>query len=425
MLQWNRLHAYNAVHVARVLQPLDAQRLRDAVRQCCRQAGLTNLALDRGGRRLEHTDQHNEPALTVLEGGAQPREVVDRQIGREINTPFALSSPMCPVRFFAVCWPAGFELGLTYGHFIADAAPISRLLGLIVRVYLGQARPREAQALQAPVPPLSRTLWPVVWRHGWAWLLSWPGHLACLLRASRPRYADRLDHANGFLSWWLEADQLAGLRQAASQWGVSLNDVFLAGMAKALEPLAMHRIQGRRRMIGLQSIADLRGDLPAHAPEGLGLLLGAFSVFHEPAEGEPLKQAARRLHRQTRCAKRRRLYVRTLLQLRAALPIMAVSSPDRQQKFYRQHYAQWGGLTNLNMDALPQRLGVRDIGAYRRAVSTGPVCPMVWAVTTFRGLLEIGLSYRRTVFDDTTARQCLDRFVQALRHPWTAGPRPL
>jgi len=243
--------------------------------------------------------------------------------------------------------------------------------------------------------------------------MSWPGQLWNLIHAAKPRYADRLDHANGLLTARLEPRPLEALRGAASAWDVSVNDLFLAAMARALEPLAAGRLgKGRRDRLGLDIIADLRGDLPASGGQGLGLLLGSFCVFHKPADGLSLRDLADRLSRQTRRAKRRRVYMRTLAELRAAHWVMGLASPDRQQKFYRQHYAQWGGISNLNLDAARQPPPPAQ--GYRRAVSTGPICPVVWAVTTFHGGLDVSLSFRRTVLDLPAARQCLGRFLRCL-----------
>ena len=416
MLQWNRLHAYNAVHLVTVRLPLDADRLGRAIDECCRQAGLTNVELDSDNRRLIPSAVHTQPGLAVLDGRGNPRGTADARIAMEINQPFTLSGPMCPVRFFAVRWGEQFELGLVYCHFIADASPISRLLGLILRVYAGQAKADEAASLRQPPKPLRGALLAMTLKHGLAWAIGAPGHLANLVRSTKPRYLNRLDGDNAYLSADLQPPQLAGLLERARAWGVSLNDVFMAAMAKTLEEPARQRIApgGRRRLMALSSIADLRPHLNGQAGPGVALLLGSFCVFHTPAQEASLEQVARELSRQSRRARRWRLHVRTLAHLRLSLPIMAHCCPDRQQKFYREHYAQWAGISNINMDASPNRPPPDLACGYRRAVSTGPVCPTVWAVTTSGGRLSISLSYRTTVFGPSAAQACLDRFVSLL-----------
>src|SRR5215213_1398432 len=46
MLQWNELHPYNAVHVGRVVQPLELDRLSRAVNQSLERQGLTGWRLN-------------------------------------------------------------------------------------------------------------------------------------------------------------------------------------------------------------------------------------------------------------------------------------------------------------------------------------------------------------------------------------------
>ena len=72
---------------------------------------------------------------------------------------------------------------------------------------------------------------------------------------------------------------------------------------------------------------------------------------------------------------------------------------ERRQRFYAKAYPVMAGLTSLNVDALWQAGGPsgepRD---YLRAVPTGPLAPLVVAVTTSGSALAFGLSYRRTAF---------------------------
>ena len=46
MLRWRALHPYNAVHVVRLGQPIDAARLEAALREQFESLGLTGLELD-------------------------------------------------------------------------------------------------------------------------------------------------------------------------------------------------------------------------------------------------------------------------------------------------------------------------------------------------------------------------------------------
>ena len=69
----------------------------------------------------------------------------------------------------------------------------------------------------------------------------------------------------------------------------------------------------------------------------------------------------------------------------------------------------------LNVDALWQENGAVDPSPpYVRAVSTGPLAPLVVAVTTAGGALEAGISYRTGAFEDGTVENIADRVLDAL-----------
>jgi hypothetical protein len=81
---------------------------------------------------------------------------------------------------------------------------------------------------------------------------------------------------------------------------------------------------------------------------------------------------------------------------------------------YAKYYPLWGGVTNMHLDALwkPQE-GERPLD-YFRAGSTGPVTPLVLAVTTVNDTVTIGISYRSTVFSTADMELLKNDFLDAL-----------
>jgi hypothetical protein len=66
----------------------------------------------------------------------------------------------------------------------------------------------------------------------------------------------------------------------------------------------------------------------------------------------------------------------------------------------------------MNLNALwPPRPGETPMD-YFRAVSTGPVTPLVLSVTTVRDVVNIGLSHRSTVFPAQNAGQIKNDFLK-------------
>jgi hypothetical protein len=51
-----------------------------------------------------------------------------------------------------------------------------------------------------------------------------------------------------------------------------------------------------------------------------------------------------------------------------------------------------------------------------RAVTTGPVTPLVLSVTTVRDVVNLGITYRPTVFSGLDIGQIKDDFLKMLEH---------
>jgi hypothetical protein len=177
-----------------------------------------------------------------------------------------------------------------------------------------------------------------------------------------------------------------------------VNDLLLALLMKSCTPLAIARATNRRNRISLGCIVNIRKDLPREPFPSFGLHLGSFLITHDLPENQPLRDLATDINRKTSRIKQDRLYLATSLELSLGRFLLAFFSTARQKKLYQKHYPLWGGLTNMNLNSLwPTALGSEPVD-YIRAVSTGPVTPLVLSFTTSGPGANIGLSYRTTVF---------------------------
>jgi hypothetical protein len=178
-----------------------------------------------------------------------------------------------------------------------------------------------------------------------------------------------------------------------------LNDIFLALLLKAISPLAQDRVyDSRRKMISVASIVNIRRDFGLDMQNTFGLFLGSFIVTHAVPEGIHIKHLAEDVRRQTLRIKRYQLYMRTTIGLGLSRLLIPLFSPVRQNKFYPKYYPLWGGITNINLNAFWKH-GDEDIPVdYFRAVSTGPVSPLVFSITTVNDVLNIGVSFKPSVF---------------------------
>jgi hypothetical protein len=411
MLRWRELHPYCASHVIAIAAPLDETRLRGAIAGVLEACGLTGLHLDARRRRFEFEGGPAAVALEVLESaGASPLNVAAAQIEATINAPFPSTGRFDPFRFFAIRTDDAFLLGVTYDHFIAGGDSIAVLLTDIADRYVAKELP--ALPMLERYPPTYGRLFV---KHAGRFvrgLVSLPGLLAGWRNAIRPHVSNPADGYNGFVHFGVEAAQFARFRTVAKRWDVTLNDLLLALVLRAVAPIASRRHHsGRRTQVALASIANVRDDFQPPATEVFGQFLSSFRVVHPLPGDESIEALARALSAQTRRAKQLKLYLVTLVAMGAATLIWPFAKPDRRQRLYLKYHPVSAGLTPLNVDAL-RRHGTSRDGDYLRAASTGPMSPMVVAVTSSGAAARVGITFRTTAL----TRADVDAVVSSIEH---------
>src|SRR5262249_32475299 len=109
-----------------------------------------------------------------------------------------------------------------------------------------------------------------------------PALIRNVRRSCRPSCRDPRDLKNGFTCFSLDGEDLRALTESVKAWEVTLNDLFLALLLQACDPLATRRTRApRRRNISVGSIVNLRRDLGVDSRMTFGLFLGSFLVTHD------------------------------------------------------------------------------------------------------------------------------------------------
>ena len=409
MLLWDEMHAYNAVHVARMPGALEEERLLCSLAKVLDQRGIASLRLDAKTRAFEFRDGTAMTGLTVFEGGADPHETLRAEMERQINLRFDHSAEFTPFRFFAVPDGDSFWLGIVYFHAIADAEPIVRLACDFVAEYAGVAATRgrwncHAKGRRAPMRLF-------MWLRK---LLALPAQFRALRKAIRPGCSDANDFCNGLELFTLSSAELSALIAAGKKFGVTVNDFFLALLLHALAPLCEAVRRDGRDRISLGCIVNARRDLGITGDDSFGLVLGGFSVACGIAETGDLPQLARSIAAQTRRYKCGGLHLANALEMGLVLRLMSLFSTNQRRRFYPKNYPLWGGLTNMNLTTLPVGAAARPQD-YLRAVSTGPVTPLVLSVTSFGNGVNVSMSYRTSVFSREEIATVRGRFTAAVR----------
>ena len=124
-----------------------------------------------------------------------------------------------------------------------------------------------------------------------------------------------------------------------------------------------------------------------------------------------LFRSAKDVNEQTRVIKRTRGYMGSVIDMATAKRSLGILSMERKKKFYQKHYPLWGGITNMNLNTIWQTSGEQTQPNYIRAVSTGPATPFVLSITTVRDIVNIGVSYRSTVFTTQDMEFIKNRFM--------------
>ncbi len=417
MLRWRDLHPYTAIHVGRVDRPLDAARLEAIIAHQLGALGLTGFSLDVTRRRFEYAGGPAEIALAVHAGGSQPGEVLAAVIERELNLPFAREGRLEPFRFFCIDSGPWFHLGLAYDHVISGGDSIVILLEGIVSRYLGD-KPEAPPSRHLERYPetygrlLLRQAAPAL-----AGVRFLRGIAASCRRTVRPRGLKGRSPANGFVYRRLDPPEFAALLGAARAWGVTVNDLLLAALLQAMEPYAGRRSPDERRHeLAVASIVNLRRDF-GYDHTTFGQFLSSFRVSHPLPPGIDLERLARDIHAETARIKSGKLYLQSLLGIAASGALWRFLSPAQRADFYAKNYPTWGAVTLVNVDALWENAGGRmPPPEYRRAVSTGPLAPVVVAATIAAGVLHAGISYQRAAFTASDIDHIADSFVGRLTH---------
>lgn len=414
MLHWNDLHPYNAVHVVRIPQPLDTARLTQAVNGTLESLKLTNLTLNRTRDTYHYQGGPTRIEIKSVPAGTNAQAALAAEIADQLNRGFTCAGTFNPFRCFVVPEAATFFLGVAYVHAVADAESLVHLLKRIVAAYR-EMKPPGAGELE--IYPDRR--YELLRRHPAIFarkLGQLPAHIRNLRTSCRAVYRDAGDGRIGFEFFSLRPHELRSLVATAKSRGITVNDLLLALLLKCLSPLAADRRQSaKRRQLSVGCIVNTRRDLAVDSPRTFGLFLGSFVVTHRVPDDIGLLDLADDVRRQTAVIKRRRLYLGAVLELAVAGRLLAFFSTERRKKLYQKNYPLWGGITNMNLNSLWAQPEEDPSVDYFRAVSTGPVTPLVLSVTTMRDVANVGLTYRTTAFSASQIEAMKHNFLDLAR----------
>jgi hypothetical protein len=411
MRRWTELGPYNAGHVARVSGPADLERWRQAVQ------AVREETIMAGNAKREPLEQ------TLIES---PGSDLVETIRSQLNRKFAPEES--PFRFFAVNHSSDSHwFGIMFDHWIGDSHSIRQFMRRCVLRYQAPA----ATLTLPPLRPLDKCA---------ARLMDFPagrralpqGFVECVRQYRRHRRAYRIwlrdpaDFSSGFLYSELPGISVQRLLSRAREWGVSINDLFLAAIAQTLgEHTAAERNAGKRPklfhaprdQVALATAVDLRRLMDNPLEDTMGCFLSYYTTLLSSPERQPLEALTRDIASETRSQKSRTSAMRFFSSMQP-VRILWDNWPGDRKLLLHKGYPLLAGLSNVNLSSSwveEEITSAPQVLDYLRISPTGPMLPMVFTLTTIRDLLSLCLTYRTAAFTPDSAasiaRQFADRLV--------------
>jgi len=414
MLQWGRVHPYHAVHVLKVGAPLERTRYEKRLNLVLKQCGLAGLNIREA--LGTYTYEGGDPACCVreIEDQGDPMAAIDAEMVRQLNEPIERETPFTPFRFFLMNSGGAAYLGITYFHAVADATAVSRLLFAVARASFAEEAPALADE---SLRPLRGSRMPTGDpRHFLQRTRAALTRFQLMRRSVRPPRCETNAFQNEYFGVSFDPDQTGAVLTRAKDWGLTVNDLCLAALFKAVSVCA----RGKRRsekaqlLLSVGCVVNVRPDLPEKRQRDFGLFLGSFTLTHDLSGDVSMRELAAAVRARTLEVKRHKLYLAAPLEFMVSRFMFGRLPLEKQRNFYRKSYPLWGGITNMNMGSLCSDENDIPLLDYYRAVSAGPAMPLVIGVTGLGNGLNFGISYRPAVLSEADVRGIVDRFTALL-----------
>jgi len=407
--QWDQVHPYNAAQILKIRGNGDVQALQNAWHDALNDLGLGRVRFDGGAYGYERLNGElrqygvqRAPAGTTLE------DWVSQQLNRRFDNP---GEP--PFRPFFIAGDGHYHAGVIYHHWVADSVSIRTVLEeWFVRLY-DPARSRRIPVRLADCGyreffRLSRGVAAV--GHGLLSSARWASGFRRVRRVVVPPQTDLN------VRWAVRTappGTLGPLHAAARARHCTLNDVFMAAIARACDRHVPLKQRPHRKGLALGAIVDLRPYFGRELSDAFGLFLGFTNVICKPRDLEDVHRLVAAIARQNRQQKRLGIPQTSAMRMLAGVAAGRMISADRMVDFYQKHLPLAGGISNVNMNrSWATRYHPDPLMDYIRVSPTGPMMPLVFATTTLGEQFHFALTYRPSVVPPERIDAIAETFVQ-------------
>jgi len=412
--QWDRLHPYNAAQILHLAGRADMPRLDRAWQDTLSRLGLGTLQC--AGRHFAyHTLNGNadEHRLFLLPADTQ----LEDHVTEELNRPFAGESYL-PFRPFVKQENGSFYLGLIYQHWIADSASIRMLLHELLARLIDPASVRSSR-LRLPEGGYWRMMGPGKSR--------WPlldGFLASVRWSSRFKRVRRIetdDFSDFRVRFSLHRSPpgtIQTARASARDMGCTVNDLFLASIARACNQHVPVQQNRKRQDLALGTIVDLRPHTTEDLSDVFGLFLGFTSVVCRPHDVQDFGKLVQTISDQNTIHKTTGFAQASPIRMLAGLVAGKLLSREGTIEFYRKRVPLAGGISNVNLNhTWPAEYHPDPLIEYIRVSPTGPMMPLVFTTTTLGDDFHFGLTVRESIVPRDKAQAVARAFMERVSIP--------
>jgi hypothetical protein len=347
--------------------------------------------------------------------GLAPDTKADRLMSDQLNRPFDLSVEL-PFRAFVVEESDGYFAGVIYHHWVADSFSIRVLLREWFRRMFD-----PQQARRKPLHMADQGYWRLFGPSRGGWRLG-EAAMKMVRWSARCRWTRRVDPAgqrdlSTHFSLHRAPDGLIdALVASARRHGLTVNDLFLAAMARVCDQLVPVKRTPRRPDLSLGSVVDLRTRSRTLTNETFGLFLGFTGVFVRPKELADDELLLKCIHKQNARVKQSCDAEASMLHMVAGLVMARMFSTEGLMEYYRKRAATAGGISNVNLNRdWPGAYHPSPLLEYVRVSPVGPLVPVVFTPTTLGRQLNFGLTCRESVIPQERAGALADLFLRQLQ----------
>jgi len=415
MLEWDRIHPYNATHTVSLTGTLDAPALRQAIHDTYRKAGIGQLILDPKQRKIRYAPI-DRIELRELRATSDVEESLRTVICKEMNASFP-DGPHDPLRWIVLDDAASdaHHIVLAYHHVAGDAYCIQMLLALILHRYLGLSPYPESLNLHATLPSSELQSKRRFSRPKAIISLGSSIRQYFRLRSAHRMHYDRSGHSHtDLLLHAAPQGMLEHLRAACKAGGVGLNDVFLAAITAAIAEMSpARRTHRRRRKVAVATVVNHRSATAENRSSFFGVCIDDAVVLVDRPDAafrDLLAQIAPqtrrlRLSRGTMEPSWRFLFVKYLW------PGLRIPHCEAS---YRKVFPLCAGVSTVTIDNKLFGKSTEHVRRYVRACPPGPAMPMVLSPTVAGKQLELGLVFRPSCVDRAKAEALMGKVVELL-----------